>query len=82
MNKLEWLPTDELADQMLWFSFGYLACSERRTNYLSHITNRDEWVTFDDNYELHFVTKEDENGVWSTAVTVHDPERENEMVLV
>lgn len=82
MNKLEWLPTDELADQMLWFSFGYLACSERRTNYLSHIINRDEWVTFDDNYDLHFVTKEDANGVWSTTVTVHDPERENEMALV
>lgn len=79
---MEWLPTDELADQMLWFSFGYLACSERRTNYLSHIINNDEWVTFDDNYELHFVTKENEDGVWSTTVTVHDPERENEMSLV
>lgn len=82
MNKLEWLPTDELADQMLWFSFGYLSCIERRTNYLSHIINRDEWVTFDDNYDLHFVTKEDDNGVWFTTVTVHDPERENEMSLV
>lgn len=82
MNRAEWLPSDELADQMLWFSFGYLTCSERRTNYLSHIMNLDEWVTFDDNYELHFVTKQDENGSWFTEVTAHDYEHQNEMKLV
>lgn len=82
MNSKEWFPTDELADMMLWFSFGYLSCLERKTNYLSHITNRDEWVSFDDNYDLHFVTDEDSDGVWFTKVTAHDPERENEFLLI
>ena len=82
MNKLEHVLTDELADQMLWFSFGYMACSERRTNYLSHIINRDEWVTFDDKWHLHFVTQENRDGVWETSVNVYDDERHHVLVLV
>jgi hypothetical protein len=82
VNTKEWFPTDEVADMMLWFSFGYLSCLEKRTNYLSHITERDEWISFDDNYDLHIVTTQDTKGVWGTSVTVHDPERENDFLLI
>lgn len=82
MDKTYVLLTDELADQMLWFSFGYMACNERRTNYLSHILNSDEWVTFDDAWHLHFVTKENDNGVWETSVNVYDADRQHVLVLV
>lgn len=78
---VSWL-TDDDADRLLWFAIGYLNCAERRSNYLSHIINKDEWVEFNDEFDLHFVTNEDENGVWGTSVTAHDRERKHELWLV